>query len=98
MDGNEARALAVLEGARAARSRPEAAEAAVLEALALAPDDLDVLTGAYKFYFYNNRLAEALPHAQAILVLAARRLNVATDWRQVHAADADFATFDKPPR
>lgn len=91
-------ALATLEGARAARTDMAAAETAVIRAVEQAPDDLQVRMGAYKFYFYNHRLAEALPHAGACLRLAARALGVAPDWRVVRAADAGFDTLDKPPR
>jgi hypothetical protein len=91
-------ALAVLEGARAARTEPEQSEAAVLAALALAPDDLAVRMGAYKFYFYNSRLAEALPHAAWTIVHAARALGLPEDWRTVAPGSAAFDTLDKGPR
>jgi hypothetical protein len=91
-------ATAILEGARAARTDPKTSERAVIAAVGMAPDDLDVRIGAYKFYFYNARLVEALPHAEAVLGMAARRLNVAADWRQVRATDRDFSSLDKPER
>ena len=92
------RALAVLEGARAARTAPEASEAAVREAVAIAPDDLAVRMGAYKFYFYNGRLAEALPHAEWCIAAAARALGLPQDWRAVAPGTAAFDGFDKAPR
>lgn len=91
-------ALAVLEGARAARSAPEQSEAAVLAALALAPDDLAVRMGAYKFYFYDHRLAEALPHAAHVVAAAARNLGLAEDWRALAPGSAAFDTYDEGPR
>lgn len=93
-----AAALGLLEGARAARTAPEASEAAVLAALDLAPDDLAVRMAAYKFYFYNSRLAEALPHAAWVIVHAARVLGLADDWRRVEPGAADFHTLEKGPR
>ncbi len=33
-----------------------------------------------------------------MLRIAARRLNIDTDWRAVRASDADFTSLDKPPR
>ena len=91
-------ALALLEGARAARSEPETSEAAVLAALACAPEDAAVRTAAYKFYFYNSRLAEALPHAAWTIVHAARALGLPDDWRRVEPGAAAFDTLEKGPR
>lgn len=90
-------ALAALSGVRAARSDPIAAERAVTEALDKAPADLDVRLAAYRFYFYNHRLDEALPHAEAIIRLAARRLNIAADWTAVGPADAAFEHPEEAP-
>lgn len=97
-DHLRAEALAALEGARAARSDAAGSEVAVLRALGLAPHDLDVRTGAYKFYFYNGRLEDAAPHAQFVMAQAARRLNVSTDWRLVQPGDAAFGSLDPAPR
>lgn len=88
----------VLARARAARTDPAAAEAAVLEAVRLAPDDLAVREAAYKFYFYNARLAEALPHGEACLALAGRALGLAAEVARVAPTDAAFDTLDKAPR
>ncbi|NVO15041.1 MAG: hypothetical protein HXX10_13485 [Rhodoplanes sp.] len=87
----------LLAGAPCARSDPATAERAVTMALALAPDDVEARLAAYRFYFYNHRLAEALPHAAAIVVQSARRLNVATDWRLVRPEDAAFSDLDDAP-
>jgi hypothetical protein len=94
---NATAALLVLERAREARSAPETAGKAVLEALALAPDDVEVRLGAYRFYFYNHRMAEALPHAEFIIAYAARRLNIAVDWRAVRPGDAPFEDLEAVP-
>ncbi|MBL8573189.1 MAG: hypothetical protein JNM13_05890 [Hyphomicrobiaceae bacterium] len=91
-------AMQTLEGARAARSDMATAEIAVRAAVEQAPDDLAVRMGAYKFYFYNHRLEEALPHAGVCLRLAATDLGVAPDWRVVRPGDAAFDTLEKPPR
>jgi hypothetical protein len=90
--------LDLLEGARAARTDPVAAEAAVLAAVAASPNDLDVRTGAYKFYLYNHRWADAAPQAGACLRIAAHALGLPVDWRLVQRADAAFDTLDKGPR
>lgn len=89
--------MAMLAGARLARSDPAATERVVLQALALAPDDIGARLAAYRFYFYNHRLADALPQADSIIVLMARRLNIATDWRLVRPGDAAFSSADEAP-
>ena len=90
-------AFLALEGAHEARSAPETAEKAILEALALAPDDVEVRLGAYRFYFYNHYLAEALPHSEFIIAYAARRLNIAVDWRAVRPDDTLFEDLEAVP-
>lgn len=88
----------ILEGARAARTDPERAEAAVLAALQVAPDDRDVRMGAYKFYFYDGRLAEAAPHALWCLRDGARALGLPEDWRRLAPGSVDCAGWPKPQR
>jgi hypothetical protein len=90
--------FAILEGARAARSDPERSEAAVLAALQVAPDDRDVRMGAYKFYFYANRLAEAAPHAAWCIRDGARALGLPEDWRRLAPGSVDCTGFPKPQR
>ncbi len=69
-----------------------AAEGHVLRALALAPGKLAVHIGAYKFYLYRHRLADALPHGQACLDFAATGLGLDSDWRHV----TDHPAFAAP--
>lgn len=79
------------------RSDPIATERAVTAALAKAPGDLEVRLAAYRFYFYSHRLADALPHADVIIALAARRLNVGPDWSAVQPGDAAFDQPEEAP-
>ncbi len=89
--------VALLAGARQARTDPVAAERAVKQALAAAPQDFSVRLAAYRFYFYNHRLAGAVPHAAFLVSLIARRLNVAGDWRAVKPGDAAFDELEEAP-
>ena len=89
--------FALLAGARQARTDPVAAERAVKQALAAAPQDFSVRLAAYRFYFYNHRLAGAVPHAAFLVSLIARRLNVAGDWRAVKPGDAAFDELEEAP-
>lgn len=66
-------------------------------ALSCAPGELAVQMGAYLFYFYNHRYADALPHAETILEMAARRLNVPCDFADVRPDDADFSALETAP-
>ncbi len=75
-----------------------AAEGHILDALALAPGHLAVHLGAYRFYFYRHRLAEALPHARTCLADALRRSQLPADWRDVRADDAAFSALEPGPR
>ncbi len=58
------------------------AEAHLWQAKAAAPDHPAVLIGLYRFYFYKNRLVEALSMARACLEKAARDNGLAPDWRE----------------
>ena len=67
-------------------------------ALEKAPDSLALRVTAYSFYFYANRLREAMPHAEACLTMAANALGIPEDWRLVGPENARFAGFERPQR
>jgi len=90
--------LAILGDATAPHSQPEQAEQAIAVALQRAPDNLGLRIVAYGFYFYNNRLDEAIPHAEACLALAADTLGLPCDWRSVGAESTDFGVLEQPQR
>lgn len=69
------------------------AEKYLHQALALAPQHAAVYIAFYRFYFYRNRVRQALPYAELCLGLAARAMNLNHDWRQVRREDADFDNF-----
>lgn len=87
----------LLSGAEAARTRPLESAAAIARALEQAPDDPDVRLAAYRFYFYTHDYAAAQDQAAHVLTHAARRLNIASDWREVRAGDADFSAMEFAP-
>ena len=91
-------ALAVLADARDAYSERGKAEAALHAALELAPDNLALRVAAYKFFFYANRLDQALPHAEACLAMAGDALALPRNWCVVTSDSARFAGFDRPQR
>lgn len=76
----------------------KASEAHIIRALEIAPDHLAVHYGAYKFYYYRRRLAEALPHVEAWVVEAIARNGLPADWRDVGSEHADFTHYDGNPR
>jgi len=57
-----------------------AAELSLLRAHMLAPENLSVLVGLYRYYFYQHRLADALVVAERAMQLSGRHLGLPTDW------------------
>ncbi len=90
--------LAILRNAEASDGTPEQTEQALQAALVHAPDSLPLRIATYAFYFYANRLEEAIPHAEACLTMAATALGVPVDWREVSPESAEFGGFDRPQR
>ena len=76
----------------------ELAERHLREAQRLAPDHAAVLIGLYRFYFYKNRLRDALQIAQLCLRKAAVDVGLSAacvnDWRQVKPGEVDFSHYD----
>jgi len=56
------------------------AEQPLLEALRQAPESLNVLVAAYRFYYYQHRLEDALRIAGQALAVTARRLDIPLAW------------------
>lgn len=85
--------------AAAAAYRDDAlAESHLQRAFLLAPEHPAVHIGLYRFYFYKNRLPEALAVAERCLQKAARDNAIPLDWRHVGARHADFSTYAALPR
>lgn len=57
------------------------AERPLLEAQALAPDNLMVLVGLYRFYYYQHRYQDALHIAERVMAVVGPRLALPADWR-----------------
>ncbi len=80
--------------AEAAASYGEAvAEARLLRAYFLAPEQLLVLVALYRYYFYQHRLEDALRVADRALGVAARRLGLPDDWRRLEPAHVGHAVL-----
>ncbi|MCB1907605.1 MAG: hypothetical protein KDH15_09570 [Rhodocyclaceae bacterium] len=66
-------------------------ELPLLQAHLHAPEQLVVLVGLYRYYFYRHRLAEADVVAQRAMQVSGRRLGLPDDWQrmdQIALADA----------
>lgn len=63
----------------------EEAEALLLYAHALAPQQLVVLVALYRYYFYQHRLEDALLVGESALAVAGRRLAFPDSWVYLHA-------------
>lgn len=96
--GMPAAAEAALQACSRSWHDEAVAEGHLHSALAAAPHALAVRIGAYKFYFYRNRLAEAADQALACLALAAEGLGLVADWRQVQPDQAPFSELLPQPR
>jgi len=59
------------------------AETALLRAYFLAPQQLSVLVGLYRYYFYQHRMDDALTVAERAMSNAAQRLALTPDWRHL---------------
>ena len=82
-----------LERASLCFHHADAAETHLHHAAALAPDHAAVLIAYYRFYFYKNRLTEALAMARACIAKAMRENLLGDDWRTVRPEDANFSDW-----
>lgn len=87
-----------LNAAAAAYRDDERAEEHLQHAYMLAPEHPAVHIGLYRFYFYKNRLRDALAVAMRCLDKAARDNALPVDWRVVTPQFADFSSYDALPR
>lgn len=92
--GLPAQAQRHLEQASRHYAQHELAEWHLQEAQWLAPDHAAVLIGRYRFYFYKNRLQEALEVAVSCLDKAAKDCGLPSDWRAVQLEQATFSDFN----
>jgi hypothetical protein len=60
------------------------AEALLLRAYFLAPEQLVVLVALYRYYFYQHRLEDALLVADRAMTIVARRLDLPAKWQHLH--------------
>ncbi len=80
-----------LQNAAASYEKDEVAESFLAQAFARAPDHPAVHIALYRFYFYKNRLQEALLVAERCLAKIASDLGLPLDWRDVAPGHAVFA-------
>jgi len=82
-----------LQRAAAAYHLDAAAEDYLAQAFSRAPEHPAVHIALYRFYFYKNRLSEALAVAQRCLAKTAVDLGLPADWREVSAHHAAFSNY-----
>jgi hypothetical protein len=68
-----------------------AAELSLLRAHMLAPENLSVLVGLYRYFFYQHRLDDALVIAERAMQLSGRHLGLPTDWSRIDEAQLGSA-------
>jgi hypothetical protein len=97
--GLPAEAELALQLAGAAYHDEEAeSEQHLLRAFELASEHPATHIALYRFYFYRNRLAEALSVGLRCLAHAAAMNGLPGDWRKVTSDQADFAEYSALPR
>lgn len=74
------------------------AEDYLAQAYARAPEHPAVYIALYRFYFYKNRLSDALLVAQRCLAKTANDLGLPADWREVAPHHAAFSSYAAAPR
>ena len=68
-----------------------AAELSLLRAHLHAPENLSVLVGLYRYYFYQHRLGDALVVAERAMQLSGRHLGLPADWKLLDEAQLGSA-------
>lgn len=61
----------------------DSAELALLRAHLRVPENLTVLVGLYRYYFYQHRLDDALQVAERAMELSGRQLGLPRDWERL---------------
>lgn len=89
---------AALAEASRARGDEVAAMAALMRAMALAPEHPAVLIALYRHHFYGHRPAIARDIARRALLVGARALKLPGVWREVPPAPLPGARFDAATR
>lgn len=74
------------------------AERLFRQALAQAPDEMEIYVAFYKFYFYQKRLAQAETIALQTLRKVSALTGLPDDWRKLAADDAGWSDPDSPVR
>lgn len=62
------------------------AEMSLLRARRLAPENLTVLVGLYRYYFYRHQMEDALQIAECAMQIAGRQLGLPNNWRLLNEA------------
>ncbi len=82
-----------LLGEAAASYGEDMAEASLLRAYFLAPEQLVVLVALYRYYFYQHRLEDALLVADRAMAVAGRRLELPGEWQRLHPEHVGHAVL-----
>ncbi len=82
-----------LLGEAAASYGEDMAEASLLRAYFLAPEQLVVLVALYRYYFYQHRLEDALIVADRAMAVAGRRLELPGEWQRLHPEHVGHAVL-----
>lgn len=74
------------------------AEALLLQAQQMAPDELDLYISIYKFYFYKKHFNSAEHFAELTLNIAARQGEIYSEWKNLDSASCNWLAPNEPQR
>lgn len=80
-EGNQREVDELLE--KAAQEYGPISEKYLLRALSMAEENLSVLVGLYRFYYYQHRYADALNIAYRVMGVVGRKIEFPSDWRDI---------------
>jgi tetratricopeptide (TPR) repeat protein len=69
---------------QAANEYGGASERLLIKAYSLAPENLAVLVGLYRYYYYQHRYQDALGIADRVMALLAPKIDFPSDWRDIN--------------
>lgn len=72
------------KGSGETRYKDKDSELALLRAHLLAPENLTVLVGLYRYYYFQHRLPEALQITERAMQIAGRQLGLPNDWQEMN--------------
>ena len=72
---------------QAANNYGKESEAILMQALSLSPNNISVLVGLYRFYYYQHRYEDALNIAGIVMDVVGSKIKFPKNWNQIQSND-----------